>query len=205
MLNLKIKSRMKKLVILLFIFPIINCVAQNYGSFKDERNGQVYKSVKILDQIWMAENLNVDKFQNGDIIRKVNSSQEWIAACLRKEPVWMYFQNNPQNGIKFGKIYNYYTIIDKRNLAPINFRIPSAVDFLDFSNLSIFNLKSQSGWSKSTFTKKVLENVNKIDRNGFPYVDIDYVERQFSIGGSGNNSIGFNAFPSGLINKNGNF
>ncbi len=194
---------MKKILIFLFIVPFLNCYAQDYETFKDERNGQVYKTVKIFDQIWMAENLNVDKFQNGDRIRKVNSSREWIDACLQKEPVWMYFENNIDNGRKFGKIYNYYAIIDKRNLAPISFRIPSTSDFLDFSNLAVVDLKSVSGWHSLSFTKNVLVNVNKIDRNGIPFVDIDFVEREFIIGGSGNNKSGFNAFPCGRIGMNG--
>jgi uncharacterized protein (TIGR02145 family) len=195
---------MKKLYTFLFIFSFILGNAQKYSSFRDTRNNIIYKTVNILDQIWMAENLNVDMFQNGDKIRKVNSKQEWMTACLRKEPVWMYFENIADNGKKFGKIYNYYAIIDKRNLAPVNYRIPTYSDFLALSNLSVLNLKSQSGWYKSTYTRKVFATINKIDRNGFPYADVDYIDREFTTGGSGNNSSGFNAFPSGIINKFGN-
>jgi uncharacterized protein (TIGR02145 family) len=198
---------MKKLFLYFIFFTFFGIIsqAQKFDSFKDNRDGKLYNTVKIGEHVWMSENLEVDKFQNGDLIRKVNSSQEWILACNRKEPVWMYSPNNLSNGKKLGKIYNYYAVIDTRNLAPLNFRIPYASDFLALSNLSVNMLKSQTGWFVSTFTKRVLENVDRIDRNGFPYTDLDLVEREFTIGRSGSNELGFNAFPSGSINVNGIF
>jgi uncharacterized protein (TIGR02145 family) len=191
-------------ILLLTSFSIVAQAQKSY-SFKDNRDGKSYNTVKIGEQVWMSENLEVPKFQNGDIIKRANSSQEWISACNRKEPVWMYSPNNINNGKKLGKIYNYYAVIDKRNLAPLNFRIPFTSDFLFLNNISVSALKSQSGWFISTFTRKVLENVDRIDRNGFPYTDLDFVEREFTIGRYGSNGSGFNAFPSGSINVNGNF
>ena len=198
---------MKKLFFTFLIFTSVCIItkAQNLDSYKDNRDAKVYNTVKIGEQVWMAENLDVDKFQNGDKIRKVNSSQEWILACNRKEPVWMYSPNNMNNVKKLGKIYNFYAVIDNRNLAPLNFRIPFVTDFLALNKLSINKLKSQTGWFVSTFTRRVLENVDRIDRNGFPYVDLDFVERDFTIGRSGSNESGFNAFPSGSINEKGVF
>lgn len=179
--------------------------AQSYNSFKDPRDGKTYKTSSIVGQIWMSENLDADRFQNGERIRKVTSSKEWLEACYRKEPVWMYYQNNPENGKRYGKIYNYYAVIDRRNLAPSNYHIPSEAELLALAKYSTSSsLKSQSGWFSTTFKKRVLENVDRIDRNGFPYVDLDFVEREFKSGGSGSNSTGFNAFPAGSLDLFGN-
>ena len=38
------------------------------------------KEVKIGDQIWMLENLNVDCFRNGDPIPQVKNAKEWSIA-----------------------------------------------------------------------------------------------------------------------------
>ena len=49
---------MKKtsLIISLILFAI-SVFAQETGMFTDSRDGKVYKTVKIAEQIWMAENL----------------------------------------------------------------------------------------------------------------------------------------------------
>lgn len=101
------------------------CSAQQYGTLKDLRDGKVYKTVKIGTQTWMAENLNVDRFRNGDLIPQAKSDEEWKAAGENGKPAWCFYDNNPKNGEKFGKLYNWYTVSDPRGLAPKGWHIPS--------------------------------------------------------------------------------
>ncbi len=96
---------------------------------KDSRDQGVYKTVKIGTQIWMTENLNVDRFRNGDLIPEVKTKEEWVAAGKRGNPAWCYYDNNPENGKKFGKLYNWYAVNDKRGLAPKGWHIPTYPEF----------------------------------------------------------------------------
>ena len=94
------------------------------------RNGEYQKpfsckDVKIGDQIWMAENLNVAKFRNGDLIPEAKTDKEWDNAGKNGQPAWCYYQNNTANGTKYGKLYNWYTVNDARGLAPTGWHIPT--------------------------------------------------------------------------------
>lgn len=111
-----------------------------------------YKEVKIGRQVWMAENLNVDRFQNGDLIPQVKTNDEWHAAGQQGKPAWCYFNNNTENGARWGKLYNWYAVTDRRGLAPKGWHIPSAAEWEKLSRYlgkkAGKKLKSTSGWGE---------------------------------------------------------
>ena len=84
-----------------------------------------FKTVVIGSQTWMAENLNIEKFRNGDSIPEIKNDKDWEKAINEKKPAWCYYNNDPENGSKYGKLYNWYAVNDKRGLAPEGWHIPS--------------------------------------------------------------------------------
>ncbi|MBK6504533.1 MAG: fibrobacter succinogenes major paralogous domain-containing protein [Ignavibacteria bacterium] len=84
-----------------------------------------YPSVKIGNQEWMTENLNVDRFQNGDPIPELKGDSKWFKARDEKKPAWCYYDNDPANGKIYGKLYNWYAVNDPRGLAPEGWHVPS--------------------------------------------------------------------------------
>ena len=85
--------------------------------------------IAIGDQIWMTENLNVDKFRNGDPIPEAKSDDEWKLAGDRQQPAWCNYDNDPKNGEVMGKLYNWYAVNDPRGLAPAGWRVPNTDDW----------------------------------------------------------------------------
>ena len=89
--------------------------------FKEEE----IQTINIDKQVWMKENLTLDRFRNGDLIPEVKTSKEWEKAGDNLEPAWCYYDNDSINGEKYGKLYNWFALNDPRGLAPEGWHIPS--------------------------------------------------------------------------------
>ena len=99
----------------------------------------------------MKENLNVDKFQNGEFIPYSDTKEDWFNAIENKKPAWCYYDFDPNYGKTYGKIYNFYTIVDQREIAPEGYRIPSENDINELIKYiggidECNKLKSTNGW-----------------------------------------------------------
>ncbi|NTU73395.1 hypothetical protein HGB07_04475 [Candidatus Roizmanbacteria bacterium] len=88
-----------------------------------------YKAVKIKSQIWMAENLNVSHYNNGDPIKHAKSNLEWQDASDNGVGVWCYLDNDDSNGNVLGKLYNWYAINDPRGISPSGWHVASDQDW----------------------------------------------------------------------------
>lgn len=88
-----------------------------------------YNTVQIDDQIWMTQNLSVNHFRNGDLIREAKSIEEWKYCAENKVPAWCFYQNNPENAKEYGKLYNWYAASDKRGIAPVGWRVSLIKDW----------------------------------------------------------------------------
>ncbi len=114
--------------------------------------GGASKEVTIGNQVWMTENLNVDKFRNGDPIPEAKTDEEWEKAGENKQPAWCYYDNDTVNGSKLGKLYNWYAVSDSRGLAPVGYHIPSNEEWTMLSEYlggelkAGVKMKSKSGW-----------------------------------------------------------
>ncbi len=110
------------------------------------------KEMKFGTQTWVVTNLNTSKFVNGEIIPQAKTAAEWKKAGEERKPVWAYYNYIAENGKKYGKIYNWYAVNDKRGLAPIGYKIPSEADWkilIDYCGGIMEagkKLKSISGW-----------------------------------------------------------
>jgi uncharacterized protein (TIGR02145 family) len=91
-------------------------------------DGNTYASVMIGDQIWMAENLRVTKFSNGDAIPTTASLNQNISAETTPQYQWAA-GGDDANIPTYGRLYTSYVVIDNRNVCPSGWHVPTYAEF----------------------------------------------------------------------------
>jgi uncharacterized protein (TIGR02145 family) len=95
-----------------------------YGSMTDQE-GNVYKTIVIGTQEWMAENLNTSIYRNGDAIPTGLSDAEWQNTINTFQGAWAYYNNDEGYACPYGKWYNWYACADARQLCPVGWHVPT--------------------------------------------------------------------------------
>ena len=135
-------------------------------------------SVKIGTQIWMKENYAGTSFRNGDPIARVVADATWTEAGKSGAAAYTTYSNQTQPRAKWGLLYNFAAITDKRGICPTGWRVPNNRDwqvleaFLGGGAKAADALKADQGWPG-------------------PY--------------NGSNSSGFSALPAGWRTQTGIF
>ncbi len=151
-----------------------------------DADGNVYKTVKIGNQVWMAENLKTTKFNDGTPITKYVNGMNWLSL---NAPQALYEWAGTSNSVGvypnalpfdyYGAMYNHFAI-ESGKLAPIGWRVPSEQDFL------------------------ILKN--HLNNNGFAGKEAIALKSNFgwrSNSGNGSDAVGFKGLPNGYLSAFG--
>ncbi|NVN94126.1 MAG: fibrobacter succinogenes major paralogous domain-containing protein [Bacteroidetes bacterium] len=186
-----------------------NSITPNETGIMSDIDGNVYKTVKIGNQWWMAENLKVKRYRNGDTIQFVGlngynlDSSKWNninsgAYCIIDN---LDSTSKNFNGKEFGFLYNGFTIIDSRIIAPAGWHIPTDAEW---KTLEMFLGMSDIEANKTNWRGKTEGNKLKLQSgwSDLPENNSNYLEsEQYYIYGS--NESGFSALGGGCCMYNG--
>ena len=103
-----------------------------YGSVTDI-DGNVYKTITIGTQTWMAENLRVTHFSNGDAIPYETDPLKWGTFEIRTS-AYCWFKNDISKKDIYGAYYNWYATSDSRNIAPAGWHVATADEWQTLGN-----------------------------------------------------------------------
>lgn len=98
----------------------------NLGVHLFDIDSNLYKTIKIGNQTWMAENLRTTKYRNGIPIQMLPDSVQW---SLSDAPGYCFYQTDSATEIKYGKLYNWYAIADGYLICPSGWHVPTDSDW----------------------------------------------------------------------------
>src|SRR5687768_16002087 len=113
------------------------------------------QEVIIEGVTWSKSNLDVSTFRNGDVIPEAKTEEEWLKAGEEGTPAWCYYDNDPANAKKYGKLYNFHAIYDPRGLAPEGWHVATYAEWVTLNkayggvDFASSKLKSSTGWTSN--------------------------------------------------------
>jgi uncharacterized protein (TIGR02145 family) len=109
-------------------------------------DGNVYQIVEIGGQQWIASNLKVTKYNNGDPIPTSMTNSEWGATDAGAYGVYPFgsvvgIDSEQQMIDAYGLFYNWYATVDPRGLCPAGWRVATDSDWTQFTNYLVNNFE----------------------------------------------------------------
>lgn len=103
--------------------------SKTYGTMTDN-DGNVYKTITIGNQTWMAENLRTTHYRNGDQIASSSKIEDWQKVAMDTVPTktngLQCIYNDASTPGKWGRLYNWFAAVaDTRSIAPKGWHVPS--------------------------------------------------------------------------------
>jgi uncharacterized protein (TIGR02145 family) len=156
----------------------------------EDIDGNVYETVKIGNQWWMAENLRVSHFNDGTPLQFVPVISGADSAWAMADSAAYCFINDSL----FGKLYNAYVLTGDKNIAPEGWHVPTDEEWMELEKTLGMSATEvlQTGWRGNEEANLLTSQYNQ----GWPANDQD-------AGLYGSDYYGFNALPSGVRGHDG--
>jgi len=128
-------------------------------------DGYTYPSIVLGNgQEWMSENLRTTTYANGNPIPNVTDNTQWENLTTG---AWSHYNNDSQYENPYGKLYNWYTVDDPRNVCPTGWHVPTDAEWTILSDY-LGGENVAGGKMKSTGTQYWLSpNTDATNESGF--------------------------------------
>lgn len=128
-------------------------------------DGNVYHTVTIGTQVWLAENLKTTKFNDGSSIPLLTKNA--AGTDLTTPEYWWYNNDSATYDNPYGKLYNWYAVNDGRDLCPTGWHVPTDAEWTTLTDY-LGGLSVAGGKLKETgFIHWSNGNVGATNESGF--------------------------------------
>lgn len=128
---------------------IQGCSHQTIGPVIMDFDGNKYLTVNLGSQQWMSENLRATHYQNGDPLELVSDHSLWPNL---KSGAYCDYNNDSSEIDKFGRLYNWYIIMDEHEICPVGWHVPTDSDWLQLEEF-LGDKKTAGGKLKESGTE----------------------------------------------------
>ena len=104
---------------------ILLLLSLSFGTVTDI-DGNVYETVQIGEQLWMAENLKVTRYNDGSEIPNITNNGDWNGLSTG---AYGDYDNNPTNSETYGRLYNWFVVGDDRGVCPDGWHVPTDAEY----------------------------------------------------------------------------
>jgi uncharacterized protein (TIGR02145 family) len=171
---------------------VFKVTAKNETGTVEDVDGNVYKTIKIGSQTWMAENLKTTKYNNGGLIGTTSPAALNITSEITPKYQWAY--NGDENNVAiYGRLYTWYAITDSRGVCPIGWHVPTNAERTILNDYLVNNGYGYEGGGDDIA-------ISIAANTGFEAYSVPGTPGYDQ---SSNNSSGFTAVPSGLRASDG--
>jgi uncharacterized protein (TIGR02145 family) len=162
----------------------LSCTSKNFTDF----DGNVYKTIRIGKQTWLAENYRVTRFNDGTPIAHVPDSVAWQNLTT---PGYCFYGNTTnQDTIKrFGALYNWYCV-NTPGFVPPGWHVPTDEDWEELQNTLIKKGYNWDGVKRGNHVAKAIAAQSGWKPFGIKGMPGNEMQD--------NNKSGFNGVPSGF-------
>lgn len=148
-----------------------------FSTMLSDKDGNVYSTVQIGNQLWMAENLKTTKYSNGSsIVYPGNDATMWYSSS---SGAYAWYDNDEANKDVYGALYNWHAVNNSNDICPTGWRVSTDEDW---TTLTDFLGGESVAGSKLKQTGTAVWNAPNTDAT---------------------NESGFNAVPGGMRDEMG--
>lgn len=155
-------------------------------------DGNIYKTITIGKHTWMAENLRVTRFRNGDKIPYIPQNKDWASDDIfvnddRNLGLCAYNNNNNRDSIaKYGLLYGVLAIKDNRCIAPLGWHIATIAEWYEIIGSSQFGVDTIFTFRGFDWVSSIVTNKTTINKTGLTLLPAGCRSNDGSFSGRGN-------------------
>jgi len=128
----------------------ISFTTYNIDAISDIDNNY-YNIIIIGTQTWMKENLKTTKYIDGSTINNITDNSAWTS---QTNGAFCWYNNDADTYKNtYGALYNYFAVVDSRNLCPVGWHVPTKEEWIQLANyagdwsVAGTKLKATNGWN----------------------------------------------------------